>query len=65
MAPSAFWWKYILSASSLPLTASTPPVMSEWPPMNFVTDVMLMSAPSSSGLQNCAGHEEVAVRGKT
>ena len=37
-------------ASLSSLTASTPAMTSEWPPMNFVADVMLTSTPMSSGL---------------
>ena len=43
------WKKYTCLARSGSLTDKMPPVMSEWPPMNFVADVMLMSAPNASG----------------
>lgn len=39
-------------ASSAPLTLSSPSVMSPWPPTNLVPEVMLMSAPRSSGRWN-------------
>lgn len=46
------WVKYRRSARAAPRTDRTPPVTSEWPPMNLVMDVMQMSAPRSSGLWN-------------
>ena len=36
-------------ASCSSLTDSRPAMTSEWPPMNFVAEVMLMSAPMSKG----------------
>ena len=46
------WKKYTCFANSGSLTDRIPAVMSECPPMNFVPDVMLMSAPSASGCWN-------------
>ena len=50
MAPTAFWRKVSLSASSaLSPTTATPPTMSEWPFRYLVVECTTASAPSSSG----------------